>query len=71
MDQDFPRHHMVPLRELKEKRQVEVIDGRTIESGDTTHLTEVGMNIQDRKERIPMFDTKQGHYTIVLGIPWL
>jgi len=71
MDQDFARHHEVPLRELKEKRQVEVIDGRTIESGDITHLAEVGMNIQDHKERIPMFITKLGHYPIVLGIPWL
>jgi hypothetical protein len=71
MDQDFARHHEVPLRELKEKRQVEVIDGRTIESGDITHLAEVGMNIQDHKEKIPMFVTKLGHYPIVLGIPWL
>jgi hypothetical protein len=29
------------------------------------------MNIQDHKERIPMFITKLGHYPIVLGIPWL
>jgi len=27
MDQDFARHHKVPLKELKERRQVEVIDG--------------------------------------------
>jgi hypothetical protein len=57
MDQDFARHHNVPLKELKEKRQVEVIDGRTIESGDITNLADVGMNIQDHKERIPMFVT--------------
>jgi len=71
MDQDFARHHEVPLKELKEKRQVKVIDGRTIESGDITHLAEVIMDIQDHKERIPMFITKLGHYPIVLGIPWL
>jgi hypothetical protein len=71
MNQDFARHHEVPLKELKERRQVEVIDGRTIESGDITHLAEVGMNIQDHMERIPMFVTKLGHYPIVLGIPWL
>jgi len=71
MDQDFARHHKVPLNELKEKRQVEVIDGRTIELGDITHLAEVGMNLQDHKERIPMFVIKLGHYPIVLGIPWL
>jgi hypothetical protein len=71
MDQDFACHHKIPLRELKEKRQVEVMDGRTIESGDITHLAEVGMNIQDHEERIPMVVTKLGHYPIVLGIPWL
>ena len=71
MDQDFARHHKVPLKELKEKRQVEVIDGRTIESGDITHLAKVVMGIQDHKEQIPMFLTKLGHYPIVLGIPWL
>jgi hypothetical protein len=71
MDQDFARHHEVPLKEEKEKRQVEVIDGRTIESGDITHRAEVSMDIQDHKERIPMFVTKLGHYPIVLGIPWL
>jgi hypothetical protein len=71
MDQYFARHHEVPLKELKEKRQVEVIDGRTIESGDITHLAEVRMNVQDHKEWIQMFVTKLGHYPIVLGIPWL
>jgi hypothetical protein len=70
MDQDFARHHKVALKELKENRQVEVIDGRNIESWDITHLAEVGMNIQDHKERIPMFITKLGHYHILLGIPW-
>jgi hypothetical protein len=27
MDQDFARHHNIPLQELKERRQVVVIDG--------------------------------------------
>ena len=71
MDQDFARQHEVPLQELKERRQVEVIDGRTIESGDITHLAKVEMGIHDHKEQIPMFVTKLGHYPIVLGIPWL
>jgi len=71
MNQDFTRHHEVPLKEIKEKTQVEVIDGRTIESGDITHLAEVGMDIQDHKERILMFVTKLGHYPIVLAIAWL
>jgi len=71
MDQDFAHHHQVPLQELKEKRHVEVIDGRTIESGDITHLAQVDMGIQDHKEQLPMCVTKLGHYRIVLGIPLL
>jgi hypothetical protein len=71
MDQDIARHHKVPLNEHKEKRQVEVIDGWIIESGAITHLAEVGMNIHDHKERIPMFVTKLGHYPILLGFPLL
>jgi hypothetical protein len=71
MNQDFAHQHEIPLRELKEKRQVEVMDGRTIESGDITHQAEVDINIQNHEERIPMFVTKLGHYPIVFRIPWL
>ena len=70
MHEDFACHHQIPLQELKEKRQVEVIDGRPIESGDITHVAKIGMMIQDHDEQLPMFVTKLGHYTIVLGIPW-
>jgi hypothetical protein len=71
MDQDFPCHHQIPLQESKEKKQVEVIDGRPIESGDITHIAKIGMEVQNHKEQLPMFITKLGHYPIVLGIPWL
>jgi len=71
MDQDFARHHQIPLQELKEKRQVEVIDGRPIESADITHIAKVGMMIQECREQLPMFVTKLGQYPIVLGIPLL
>jgi predicted aspartyl protease len=38
MDQDCARHHQIPLQELKQKKQVEVIDRRPIKSGDITHI---------------------------------
>jgi len=41
MDQDYARHHQIPLQQLKKKRQVEVIDGRPLESGDITHITKI------------------------------
>jgi hypothetical protein len=71
MDQDFARHHQIPLQELKKKNQVEVIDGRPIESGDIMHIAKVAMKIEEHQEQLPMFITKLGHYSIVLGIPWL
>jgi hypothetical protein len=49
MDQDFACHHRIPLQELKEKKQLEVIDRRPIESGDITHIGKVGMKIQEHK----------------------
>ena len=60
MDQDFGRHHQIPLQELREKRHVEIIDGRPIESGDIAHTAKVGMKIQDHREQLPMFVTKLG-----------
>jgi len=71
MDQDFARHYQIPLHELKEKNQVEVINGRPIESGDITHNPKVGMKIRGHGEQLLMFVTKLGHYPIVLGIPWI
>ena len=71
MDQDFFRHHQIPVQLWKKKKQVEVIDGRPIESGDITHIARVGMKIQNHEEQLPMCITKFGHYPIVLGIHWL
>jgi hypothetical protein len=69
MDQDFTRYYQIPLQVLKQKKQVEVIDGRPIESGDITHIAKVGLPIQEQKEHLPIFITKLGHYPIVRGLP--
>jgi predicted aspartyl protease len=71
VDEDFARHHQLPLHPLKNPRTLEVIDGRQISSGDITHIAEVQLSIQEHHEKLPMFITKLGHYPIVLGIPWL
>jgi predicted aspartyl protease len=71
VDQAFATHHKLPVRPLTTPRVLEVIDGRKISSGDITHLTEVRLDIQGHRERLPMFVTKLGRYPIVLGIPWL
>jgi hypothetical protein len=71
MDQDFAYLYQIPLQELREKKQVEVIDGRPIDSGDITRIAKFGIQVQEHKEQLPMFITKLGHYPNVLGIPWL
>jgi hypothetical protein len=70
-DQDFASHLQMPLQELNEKKQVQVMDGRPIESGNIANIAKVGLKIQEHTEPLPMFITKVGHYPISLGIPWL
>jgi len=38
IDEDFARHHQLPLTPLQYPRSLEVIDGRPISSSDITHL---------------------------------
>ena len=72
MDRDFACHHQIrAFEQLMEQKQVEVIDGRPIQSGEITHIAKVGMKIQDCREQLSMFVTKFRHYLIVLGIRWL
>jgi len=71
MDQDYAHQHQIPVQQLKKKRQVEVIDGRPIQSGDITHIAIIRMAIYNQKEKLPMFVTKLGHYPTVFRIPWL
>jgi len=71
IDEDFARHHQLPLTPLKYPRALEVIDGRPISSGDITHTANATLSIHEHQEKIPKFVTKLGHYPIVLGIPWM
>ena len=71
IDKEFARDHNFPLFKLKKPRCLEVIDGRPIESGLIIHMTKLKMTIAGHREKIPLFVTKLGHYSIVLGLPWL
>ena len=70
IDEEFARGHNFPLVKLKKPYCLEVIDGRPIKSSLIMHMTKLGMNIAGHKEKIPLFVTKLGHYSIVLGLPW-
>ena len=71
IDEEFARDHNFPLFKLKKPCCLELIDRRLIESGLITHMTKLKMTIASHQEKIPLFVTKLGHYSIVLGLPWL
>ena len=71
IDEDFARHHQLPLIPLQYPRSLKVIDGHPISSGDITHLANTHLSILEHHEMLPMFVTTLGHYPVVLGIPWL
>jgi len=68
MEHDCACQHQIPHQELKERKQVEVNNGRPIESGDMTQTTKVGMNLLNQGEQVPIFITKPRHHPIVLGL---
>ena len=71
IDKDYVQQHNLLLHSLKDPRRLEVIDGRPIDSGDITHVTKVGLDINGHRKQVSAFVTKLGHYPLVLGIPWL
>ena len=66
--EEFAHDHNFPLFKLKKPHCLEVIDGRPIESGLIMHITKLKMTIAGHQEKIPLFVTKLGHYSIVLGL---
>lgn len=71
IDEDFASRLSFPLYQLKQPREIEVMDGRPIASGSVTYLTKLLVVINGHKEMLPFFVTKVGHYPLVFGIPWL
>ncbi|KAH0604494.1 uncharacterized protein H6S33_006871, partial [Morchella sextelata] len=71
IDESFVRHNNLTMTRLKVPRQVDVMDGRPIESGTITHIVNVSLDIHGHRETASCFVTKLGHYPIVMGIPWM
>ena len=71
IDEEYARQQNFPMYQLRVPRALEVIDGRSISSGDITHIVKIPMTIGGHRETLPAFVTKLGHYPLVLGIPWL
>jgi len=70
MDQSYPLHQLITKQQLQGKWQIQNINRTPIESVDCQNLAKIGMKIQYRQEQLPMFVTKLGYYSVVLGIPW-
>ena len=71
IDKNFVRHRNFPCYRLNPPQNLEVINGRPIECGQITHLTKISCQIHDHTEILPAFTTKLGHFSLILGIPWL
>jgi len=65
IEEDFTCHCPIQLHYLKEKKEVDVIDGKSIKSGDITPFTTVAMVIQHHKVQLPMCLNKSEHVPIV------
>ena len=66
VDKVFLRHHKVEQKELKDTNELEVIDGRPIESETITTIVKLNLGIKKYQEELPVFITKLGYYPIVL-----
>ena len=71
INENFVCQHNFPRYRLNPPRDLEVINGRPIASGQIMHLTKISSQIQDHTETLPTFITKFGHFSLVLRIPWL
>ena len=71
IDDEFARYHSLPRYRLKTERELEVIDGRPIKSGNITYMTKISLSINGHEERLPAFIIHLEHYLLVLGKPCL
>jgi len=69
IDENFVCQHKFPHYNLNPPRDLEVIDGRPIESSQITHIIKIFCQIQDHTETLPAFITKLGHFSLVVRIP--
>jgi len=71
IDKAFAEGHKFPLFELPEPAPLTVINGRRVSSEATTHITKIGLSMNNHYEMIPAFVTTLGGYHLTLSIPWL
>jgi len=60
IDKAFAEPHNFPVFELKEPRPLTVINGRPVSSGAITHITKIGLSINNHHEMIPLLLPRLG-----------
>lgn len=71
MDSVFAQDHDFVLTPLRTPRDLTVVDGTPISSGQITHIVRLELVINGHREYAPFFVTRLGHYPIIMGIPWM
>lgn len=71
VDERFVSLHNLPLHTLQTPRNLEVINGRPIESGPINHCSSFDLHIGGHSESLFAFITTLGQYPLVLSIPWM
>lgn len=71
IDESFAHHNKFTFHKLRNRRRLNVVDGRPSSAGDITHVVKLNMEIKGHKEKMLFYVTKLGKYDIILGKPWL
>lgn len=71
IDETFAHANKLTFYELRNRRRLNVVDGRPSSAGDITHIVKLYMEIKGHKEKMLFYVTKLGKYDIILGKPWL
>ncbi|OAQ57620.2 retrovirus polyprotein [Pochonia chlamydosporia 170] len=71
IDESFAHHNKFTFHKLRNRRRLNVVDGRPSSAGDITHVVKLNMEIKGHREKMLLYVTKLGKYNIILGKPWL
>lgn len=67
---DFARQHNITLIRCPSSLTVEAIDGRSLGSGQVSHITQQ-LHLQLHSEIIQFYVFHTPHTPVILGLPWL
>src|SRR5437868_7772000 len=71
IDYSFAMVHQLPLKKIKQPRNIYMVDGTVSQAGPITHTTEVPMDIGNHKEKITFLIARLIKHEVILGMPWL